>query len=83
MPTTGFLGNYINSILSTMGRLLKHHREKSPNSLFQEAKAIVGQIEYDLLPICFHAVAELKDMVRALLLDKKNQSQVLATVKAF
>ncbi|GJX34870.1 hypothetical protein Tco_0246427 [Tanacetum coccineum] len=27
-------------------------------------------------------VAELKDMVRALLLDKKNQSQALATVKA-
>ncbi|GKE14231.1 hypothetical protein Tco_1421808, partial [Tanacetum coccineum] len=27
-------------------------------------------------------VAELKDMVKALLLDKKNQSQALATVKA-
>ncbi|GKD92045.1 hypothetical protein Tco_1371882 [Tanacetum coccineum] len=42
-----------------------------------------AHIMYELFyPRCFPDVAELKDLVRALLLDKKNQSQTPATVKA-
>ncbi|GKB32462.1 hypothetical protein Tco_0871863 [Tanacetum coccineum] len=47
------------------------------------SKAIVAKVSTSSsTPAISSDVAELKDMVRALLLDKKNQSQAPATVKA-
>ncbi|GJR09067.1 reverse transcriptase domain-containing protein [Tanacetum coccineum] len=49
----------------------------------QETKACVAKIEYKLFhPSSSIDVAELKDMVRALILDRKNQTPTSAPVKA-
>ncbi|GKF84277.1 hypothetical protein Tco_0249175, partial [Tanacetum coccineum] len=46
-------------------------------------KAIIAKVSTSSSTPCVSPdVAELKDMVRALLLDKKNQSQAPATIKA-
>ncbi|GKA25404.1 hypothetical protein Tco_0711513 [Tanacetum coccineum] len=53
------------------------------DSLNSAAGAIVSKVSTSSsIPSVSPDVAELKDMVRALLLDKKNQSQAPATVKA-
>ncbi|GJT48214.1 hypothetical protein Tco_0974371 [Tanacetum coccineum] len=50
---------------------------------YSRDKAIVSKVSTSSSTLSVSPdVAELKDMVRALLLDKKNQSQTLATVKA-
>ncbi|GKG56263.1 hypothetical protein Tco_0577338, partial [Tanacetum coccineum] len=47
------------------------------------SKAIVAKVSTSSsTPVVSSDVAELKDMVRALLLDKKNQSQAPIAVKA-
>ncbi|GKD96920.1 hypothetical protein Tco_1380817 [Tanacetum coccineum] len=50
---------------------------------YSRSKGIVSKVSTSSsTPSVSPDVAELKDMVRALLLDKKNQSQAPATVKA-
>ncbi|GKE61381.1 hypothetical protein Tco_1511748, partial [Tanacetum coccineum] len=57
--------------------------ESKSNIRYSRSKEIVSKVSTSSsTPIVSPDVAELKDMVKALLLDKKNQSQAPATVKA-
>ncbi|GJZ06194.1 hypothetical protein Tco_0539987 [Tanacetum coccineum] len=57
--------------------------ESKSKVCYSRDKAIVAKVgTSSSTPGVSHDVAELKDMVKALLLDKKNQSQALATVKS-
>ncbi|GJZ06191.1 hypothetical protein Tco_0539984 [Tanacetum coccineum] len=57
--------------------------ESKSKVCYSKNKAIVDKVNTSSsTPGVSPDVAELKDMVRALLLDKKNQSQALATIKA-
>ncbi|GKD22013.1 hypothetical protein Tco_1223716, partial [Tanacetum coccineum] len=57
--------------------------ESKSNVRYSRSKAIVSNVSTSSsTPIVSPDVAELKDMVKALLFDKKNQSQAPATVKA-
>ncbi|GJS15284.1 reverse transcriptase domain-containing protein [Tanacetum coccineum] len=72
---------YFNKITSTM----KFPNVPSTSSKFSiTSKAIVFKSEYEVssTPAVSSDVVELKDMVRALILDKKNQTPAPAPVKA-
>ncbi|GJZ44694.1 hypothetical protein Tco_0591949 [Tanacetum coccineum] len=57
--------------------------ERRPKFVNQEAKAFVSKVSTNSsTPAVSSDVAELKDMVRALILDKKNQTQAPAPIKA-
>ncbi|GJX09269.1 reverse transcriptase domain-containing protein [Tanacetum coccineum] len=61
--------------------VIKNHREQS-KYVNQENKAVVAKIVQAFHPAVSSDVAELKDMVRALILDRKNQTPASAPVKA-
>ncbi|GJW04889.1 reverse transcriptase domain-containing protein [Tanacetum coccineum] len=62
--------------------VIKNHREQS-KYVNQENKAVVAKMSTSSsTPAVSSDVAELKDMVRALILDRKNQTPASAPVKA-
>ncbi|GJX63413.1 reverse transcriptase domain-containing protein [Tanacetum coccineum] len=72
------------TLMDKMSRVcLKTHRVQSTSSSITQARPIVAIVSTSFLPPSISPdVAELKDMVKALLLDKKNQSRAPAAVKA-
>ncbi|GJR11735.1 reverse transcriptase domain-containing protein [Tanacetum coccineum] len=72
-------GNFLDKMPRDCLRII----ESKSKVRHSRSKAIVAKVSTSSsTPGVSPDVAELKDMVRALLLDKKNQSQALATVKA-
>ncbi|GJS95398.1 hypothetical protein Tco_0802366 [Tanacetum coccineum] len=70
-------------VLDKMPRECLRIIESKSKVLHSRSKAIVAKVsKSNSSPGISPDVAELKDMVKALLLDKKNQSQAPATVKA-
>ncbi|GKC49980.1 reverse transcriptase domain-containing protein [Tanacetum coccineum] len=72
-------GNFLDKMPRDCLRII----ESKSKVLHSRSKAIVAKVSTSSsTPGVSLDVAELKDMVKALLLDKKNQSQATATVKA-
>ncbi|GKC19503.1 reverse transcriptase domain-containing protein [Tanacetum coccineum] len=72
-------GNFLDKMPRDCLRII----ESKSKVCHSRSKAIVSKVSTSSsTPGVSPDVAELKDMVKALLLDKKNQSQALATVKA-
>ncbi|GJY59457.1 hypothetical protein Tco_0459349 [Tanacetum coccineum] len=61
-----------------MPEIVKNHREQSKVSPIHRSKPVLLSECKPLPPSELSDVSELKDMVKALLLDKKNQSQAPA-----
>ncbi|GKA03957.1 hypothetical protein Tco_0676738 [Tanacetum coccineum] len=72
------------NILAKMPRECLKNHESSPKVRQYEARPLFPKVSTStsINPSIHHYVAELKDMVRALILDKKNQTPAPASVKA-
>ncbi|GJT86514.1 reverse transcriptase domain-containing protein [Tanacetum coccineum] len=71
-------GNFLDKMPRDCLRIIES-KSKVRNS---RNKPVVAKVVWLSTPVFLRFVAELKDMVKALLLDKKNQSQAPAPVKA-